>query len=196
MRTTLSISLSLSIALLGLACQEPSASAPTKVVDKSNTPVSPEKTSTPSASDAKTVTHVEKALRMAKHPFKRAELSVSDAQLEAIVASSYEVFETTDEPTVRVFVFHYDAQELVKPAKVARWINEKGLIHNGQTSANRLRIIVAGTPEAGSLEGSCAGGEGAAELKDKASCEGAGHSWKRGAMSVMNDFMDAFMVMR
>ena len=86
------------------------------------------------------------------------------------MASGYEVFESTEDPKVRVFVFHYDAQELVKPAKVARWINDSGLIHNGQTSANRLNIIVAGTAEAGTLD----------EETNMA----------------MNDFMDAFMVMR
>ena len=161
------------------------------------TPGSEQMAAPPESAASQATTHVEKALRMAKHAFKRASVAVSDEQLEAIVASGYEVFETSDAPVVRVFVFHYDAQDLVKPAKVARWINENGLIHNGQTSANRLRVIVAGTPEPGPLEGQCSGeGAGGESLKDKSSCEGAGHRWTKGAMSVMNDFMDAFMVMR
>ena len=193
MRSTPFIYLPLLLMCVGLACQEPNANAPTKAPAAASTP---DKVPAEPSASTQAMTQVEKALKMANHPFQRAEVAVTDAQLEAIVASSYEVFETTEDPRVRVFVFHYDAQELVKPAKVARWINEKGLIHHGQTSANRLRVIVAGTPEAGALEGSCTGGGESASYTDKASCEGAGQTWKDGAIGVMNDFMDAFMVMR
>ncbi|MGB0588416.1 MAG: hypothetical protein ACPGU1_01930 [Myxococcota bacterium] len=168
MRSTL-ISVMTVTALLTVGCQSPSPSSSAASEGKVKA-----EAAAPAAAPDKTVeqasTHVERALRMAKHPFKRTKVNVTDAQLERIVASSYEAFDTIDEPVVRVFVFHYDAAELVKPAKIARWINESGLIHNGQTSANRLRVIVAGTPEAGPVE------------------EKTGQ--------VMNDFMDAFMVMR
>ena len=166
MRSTFT-SVMIVIALVAVGCQAPSPSSSAASEEKAAAaapPAAPEKTVEQAS------THVERALRMAKHPFKRTKVNVTDAQLERIVASSYEAFDTIDEPAVRVFVFHYDAAELVKPAKIARWINESGLIHNGQTSANRLRIIVAGTPEAGPVE------------------EKTGQ--------VMNDFMDAFMVMR
>jgi hypothetical protein len=155
----------ISIGLVASSCQppSPSSSAAPEAVTKKEAPAK-----------AKAVdqvpSHVENALRLAKHPFKRASVNVTDVQLESIVASSYEVFDTDEAPVVRVFVFHYDALELVKPAKIARWINESGLIHNGQTSANRLRIVVAGTPVAGPPEEKTA--------------------------QVMDDFMDAFMVMR
>ena len=166
MRSTL-ISVLLLIGLVASGCQSPSPASPAaqKATPEAQAPVE-----APAKAVAQEVSHVERALRMAKHPFSRASVSVTDAQLETIVASGYEVFDTAEEPVVRVFVFHYDALELVKPAKIARWINESGLIHNGQTSANRLRIIVAGTPEAGPLE--------------------------EETSRVMNDFMDAFMVMR
>ena len=179
------------------ACQEPSSSAQSQAL---KAPLaSDESAEGAPQSAANEPTHVEKALRMTKRPFKTLNAQVADAQLEAILASSYEAFETSEEPLVRVFVFHYDAQELVKPAKVARWINESGLIHNGQTSANRLRVIVAGTPEAGPTDAHCVEGEDKGSKSahaTKSECEAAGHRWQEGAMAAINDFMDAFMVMR
>ncbi|MDP6943685.1 MAG: hypothetical protein QF464_06005 [Myxococcota bacterium] len=149
---------------LAMGCQKPSPDAgpgPAPAKEAAKTPPAPAE---------QTATAVESALRMAKHPFKRADVAVTDAQLETIVASGYEAFESTADPRVRVFVFHYDAQELVKPAKVARWINQSGLLHNGQTSANRLRVVVAGTPEPGAVD--------------------------EETSQVIDAFMDAFMVMR
>jgi hypothetical protein len=168
MRTILTSAL-LFLTMVAAGCQSPNASSSAAVEATPKAEV-PSKTEVSEKVAPQATSHVEKALRMAKHPFKRARVSVTDAQLERIVASSYEVFDTKAEPLVRVFVFHYDALELVQPAKIARWINESGLIHHGQTSANRLRIVVAGTPVAGPLE--------------------------EEASDVMNDFMDAFMVMR
>jgi len=164
MRTILFSTL-LAGALIVTGCQNPDqgaqAAKPTKATQEAQ----------PAAgSAAQTVTAVEAALKLAKRPFKRVDVKVTDEQLESIVASGYEAFETTEDPKVRVFVFHYDAAELVKPAKIARWINGSGLIHNGQTSANRLRIVVAGTPEAGTLD--------------------------EETTAAMDAFMDAFMVMR
>ena len=153
-------------ALIAVGCQKPTP-------DASTAPQKGAESAAPAEAQpaAQAATAVETALRMAKRPFVRASaVTVTDEQLEAIVASGYEVFETTEDPKVRVFVFHYDAQELVKPAKIARWINDSGLIHNGQVSSNRLRIIVAGTPEAGAVD----------EETSRA----------------MDEFMDAFMVMR
>lgn len=150
-------------ALVAMGCQAP---------EKETSPPPPkstEKAAEPSEV-AQAASPVEMGLRMAKHAFKRADVKVTDTQLESIVSSGYEAFDTTQDPKVRVFVFHYDAKELVKPAKVARWISESGLVHNFQTSANRLRIVVAGTPEKGPVD--------------------------EETTRVMNDFMDAFMVMR
>jgi len=161
MRNTLPI-LFLLLALAACGCQTPpqsDAPAPTAAEGKP----------APKPS-AQTATQVEAALKMARRPFARSKIAVTDEQLEGILASSYEVFESTEAPKVRIFVFHYDAQELVKPAKIARWINESGLIHHGQTSANRLRVIVAGAPTD--------------EAPDEETTQ------------AMNDFMDAFMVMR
>lgn len=141
--------------------------------DTATTPTAPKASAEDKAaptSAAQTFTRVEAAFKRSNRPFKRIDVKVSDEQLEGIVASGYEVFESTVEPKVRVFVFQYDAKELVKPAKVSRWINGSGLIHNGQTSANGLQIIVAGTAEAGEVD----------EETNMA----------------MNDFMDAFMMMR
>ena len=161
MRTIL-LSTLLAGALIATGCQKPAPSAPTAKPAK--------EAKEASAPAPQVATAIESALKSVPHAFKRADVKVTDEQLDSIVASSYEAFETTEDPKVRVFVFHYDAKELVKPAKIARWINGSGLIHNGQTSANGLRIVVAGTPEAGTLD--------------------------EETTTAMNAFMDAFMVMR
>ena len=164
--TTLRLSVVLLCGLLVAGCQKPNPSAGAGAAPAKEAA----KTAEEAAPAAQTRTIVETALRASRRAFKRADVKVTDEQLDGIVASGYEVFETTDEPAVRVFVFSYDAQELVKPAKVARWINRSGLIHNGQTSANGLRIIVAGTPEAGTLD--------------------------EATIGAIDAFMDAFMMMR
>ena len=168
MRITL-LTLSSLALLVAMGCQQPNPDTKPKAEPQAS--ATQEAVKADEASPvAQASTQVERAFRMTKHPFKSAAVKITEAQLDAIVASGYEAYDTTGEDKVRVFVFHYDAKELVKPAKVARWINESGLIHNGQTSANRLRVVVAGTPVAGELEES--------------------------TTRVMNDFMDAFMVMR
>ncbi len=166
MRYTL-ITLLVAAALLMVGCDKP-APAPAPAAPKA-APEAPVEAK-PAATPAAQATQVGNAFLSFNRPFKRADVKVTDEQLEKIVASGYEVYETTGETLVRVFVFHYDALELVKPAAVARWINQSGLIYNGQTSSNRLRVIVAGTPEATAL--------------DEETTE------------IMNEFMDAFMVMR
>lgn len=112
---------------------------------------------------------VAKALRAAKRSFTRSTVTITEAQLDDLMATEYEIFDAS-EPALRIFVFHYDDAALAKPAKVARWINQSGLVHHAECTANGGHVIAIGSQSSDPLTD---------ELRQ-----------------ATNDFMDAFMIGR
>lgn len=112
---------------------------------------------------------VAQALKAAKRPFARSTVKITEAQLDDLMADEYEIFDASS-PALRIFVFHYDDAALAKPAKVARWINQSGLVHHAECTANGARVVAIGSQSSEPLTD---------ELRQ-----------------ATNDFMDAFMIGR
>ena len=153
------------VLFFGLACAqpEPSTSTTTPVPSESEGPSESMKVVEQAASP------VESALRAAKRPFSRATIKLTDVQLDELMATEYEVFDSSD-PALRIFVLHYEDKSLAKPAKVARWINQSGLVHHAECTANSGRVVAIGS-------------QSADPLTDE-------------HRQATNDFMDAFMIGR
>ena len=86
-------------------------------------------------------------LRTTGLPMKAVSKKLTHGQLQHAKAQDAEQF-LVDKPALKVFVFGYQDGQTAAGAiqDLIGWINNSGLVHNGEAMANGRRILVVGPP--------------------------------------------------